>query len=72
MPNNIKMVVNKERWKEFSEEEKSWITYDTIQDINKRVKKLENRRLFESAKSFAGGIIGGAAAIIGMKIGGID
>lgn len=69
---DFKMVVNEERWKEFSEEEKSWLTYDTLQDINKRVKKLENRKFFDSAKSFAGGVIGGAAAIIGMKIGGLD
>ena len=69
MPDNIKMVVKKERWKEFSEEEKSWITYDTLQDINKRVKKLENRKFWDSAKSFAGGLIGGAVAILGIKLG---
>jgi hypothetical protein len=69
---DVKMVVNKERWKEFSEEEKSWITYDTLQDINKRVKKLENRKFLDGAKSFAGGLIGGAAAIIGIKLGGFD
>lgn len=68
----VKMVVNEERWKKFSEEEKSWITYDTIQDINKRVRKLENRKFIDSAKSFAGGIVGGAAAIIGLKMGGLD
>lgn len=69
---NIKMVVNEERWKKFSQEEKSWITYDTLRDISKRVKKLENRKFIDGAKSFVGGLIGGAAAIIGIKLGGID
>ena len=65
------MTINEERWKEFSEEEKSWIFFDTIQDINKRLKTLENRKLWDGAKSFAGGLIGGAAAAIGMIWGGI-
>ncbi len=68
---NAKMTINEERWKEFSEEEKSWIFFDTIQDINKRLKTLENRKLWDGAKSFAGGLIGGAAAAIGMIWGGI-
>jgi hypothetical protein len=67
---NMKMVVNEERWKEFTEEEKSWMTYDTLRDISRRVKKLENRKLLDGAKSFAGGVIGGACAILGLKWGG--
>ena len=69
---NAKMTINKERWSGFEEEEKSWILFDTLQDINKRVRKLENRKFFDSAKSFAGGIVGGACAIVGLKIGGLD
>ena len=68
---NAKMTINEERWKKFSEEEKSWILLDTLQDTNKRVKQLENRKLWDGAKSFAGGLIGGAAAAIGMIWGGI-
>ena len=68
---NAKMTINEERWKGFDEEEKSWILFDTLQDINKRVKKLENRKLMDSAKVFAGGLIGGAAAVLGMKWGGL-
>ncbi len=67
-----KMIINEQRWKEFSDEERSWILYDTMQDINKRVRKLENRKFLDGAKSFAGGVIGGAAAIIGIKLGGLD
>lgn len=68
---NAKMTINEQRWQEFSEKEKSWILFDTLQDVNKRVKKLENRKFLDGAKSFAGGIIGGAAAIVGMKLGGL-
>lgn len=69
---DAKMTINKDRWRGFEEEEKSWILFDTLQDINKRVRKLENRKFFDSAKSFAGGIVGGACAIVGLKIGGVD
>ena len=68
---NAKMTINKERWKGFDEEERSWILFDTLQDINARVRKLENRKIWDGAKSFAGGMIGGAAAAIGMIWGGI-
>lgn len=67
-----KMIINEQRWKKFSDEERSWILFDTMQDINKRVRKLENRKFLDGAKSFAGGIVGGACAIIGIKLGGID
>ena len=68
---NAKMTINEERWKKFSEEEKSWILFDTLQGIDARVKKLENRKLWDGAKTFAGGLIGGAAAAIAMIWGGI-
>ncbi len=68
---NAKMTINEERWKEFSEEEKSWILFDTLQGIDARVKKLENRKLLDGIKTFAGGLIGGAAAAIGMIWGGV-
>ena len=68
---DAKMTINKERWRGFEEEEKSWILFDTLQGIDARVKKLENRKLWDGAKTFAGGLIGGAAAAIGMIWGGI-
>ena len=67
-----KMIINEQRWKGFDDEERSWILFDTMQDIHKRVRKLENRKFFDSAKSFAGGIVGGACAIVGLKIGGVE
>ena len=71
MMGNIEMVINKERWEEFDEKEKSWILFDTMQDVKKRVKQLENRRTWDTIKVFSGGVIGGAAAALGMKWGGL-
>lgn len=68
---NIEMIVSRERWEEFDEKEKSWILFDTMQDVKTRVKKLENRRVWDTFKIFTGGVIGGAAAALGMKWGGI-
>ena len=67
---NAKMTINEQRWKEFSEEEKSWILFDTLQDVNKRISKLENRKYIHTTKNFIGGMIGGALAVLGMKWGG--
>lgn len=64
------MKISKERWEGFPEKDKSWMLFDTLQDIGQRVKKLEDRKLWDSAKSFAGGVIGGALAVLGIKWGG--
>ena len=65
------MIISRERWEEFDEKEKSWILFDTMQDTKKRVKQLENRKIWDTVKMFSGGVIGGAAAALGMKWGGL-
>ena len=48
------------------------LLYDCFEAVYAKLGKLENRKFIDSAKSFAGGIVGGAAAIIGLKMGGLD
>jgi len=44
--------------------------FNTIQSMDKRLKKLEKRPIMDKVTSFAGGIVGGALAYLGIKIGG--
>jgi hypothetical protein len=62
------MIINEKRWKEMPDNERTWIIYDTLQYIDKRLTRLERRNLIHKAFAFAGGIIGGAATFLGISI----
>ena len=64
------MIVNEKDWEIASEEQKSWMVFNTIQSINARLEKLEKRPIIDKALSLVGGVIGGALAYIGIKVGG--
>ena len=64
------MVVNEKDWENASEEQRSWMVFNTIQSINIRLEKLEKRPIIDKALSLVGGVIGGALAYIGIKVGG--
>ena len=64
------MIVNEKDWEIASEEQRSWMVFNTIQSINTRLEKLEKRPIIDKALSLVGGIIGGALAYIGIKVGG--
>lgn len=64
------MVINEKDWEKASEEQRSWMTYNTIQNVEIRLKKLERKPLIDKVCAFAGGVIGGALAYIGFKTGG--
>ncbi len=64
------MIVNEKDWKNASEEQRSWMVFNTIQSINVRLEKLEKRPIIDKTLSLVGGVIGGALAFIGIKYGG--
>jgi len=68
MADKVKMVVDKERWKAFDENERSWLIYDTLQEFDKRLRTLEGRKLIDKSLTLVGGAIGGAAAFLGLKL----
>ncbi len=61
--------MTEEAFKKMEPAEQGWMLFNGIQEIHKRVIKLEKRSLFNKACSTIGGIIGGAAAFLGLKIG---
>jgi len=67
---NSYMIITEKDWEEASEKQRSWMMFNTIQSMDARLKKLEKRPIMDKVFSFAGGIIGGALAFLGIKIGG--
>ena len=65
------MVMSPERWKGMDNDERTWLIYDTLAELNKRIKSLEDRKWWDGVKMFTGGIIGGAAAFLGLRWGGL-
>jgi len=62
-------VVNKDDWECMSPEQKGWMTFNAIQNIDLRLSKLEKRPLVDKIWSALGGMVGGAAAYLGLKAG---
>ena len=62
------MIINEKDWENASEEQRSWMVFNTIQNINVRLEKLEKRPIIDKALSLIGGVIGGALAYFGIKI----
>ena len=61
------MVITEKDWEQADERMRSWMLFNTIQNMNCRLKELEKRPSVEKIYAFAGGVIGGAAAYIGLK-----
>ncbi len=58
------IVVNKEDWEKAKPEQRDWWIFNTLQNMDKRLKTLEKKPLYDKAMAFAGGIVGGFAAIL--------
>ena len=65
---NAKMTVSAERWKEMDDNERTWLIYDSLITIDRRVTSLEKRGWLHKTYAFAGGIVGGIAAFLGLKL----
>ena len=62
------MIVTEKDWESATENQKTWMIFNTIQDINRRLEQLEKKPLLIKIYTFIGGIIGGALAYIGIKL----
>jgi len=67
---NSYMIITEKDWEEATEKQRGWMLFNTIQSMDARLKKLEKRPIMDKVFSFSGGIIGGALAYFGIKIGG--
>ena len=62
------MVITEKDWEKATPENRSWMLFNTVQNMNNRLKKLERRPIVDKVLAFGGGIFGGALAYLGIKI----
>lgn len=63
------VVINEKDWEKASDDQRMWWIFNTLQNIDARMKKVEGRRWYDKVSSFAGGIFGGALATLGIRWG---
>ena len=61
------ITVNEKDWEASSSKQREWMTYNTLQSIDERLKKLEKKPLVTNFYSLLGGILGGMLATLGLK-----
>ena len=66
--NNGFMVVTEKDWEKATPEQRDWYIFNTLQSLNERLKKLEKQTFFFRVCAFAGGVIGGVIAALGIKL----
>ncbi len=64
------LVLNEKDWTKMTPEQRDWAVFNTLCSMDQRLKKLERRPIVDKCYSFLGGILGGAAAALGIKYGG--
>lgn len=64
--NNLTVKISEEEFLEKPESEQHWVLYRAIQGQDERIVKLEKQKWIKGSLAFAGGIIGGIAAKIGL------
>lgn len=62
------MVITREDWEAANEKQRGWMMFNTVQDMNKRLIKIEKRSFLYKTFAFAGGMVGGACAFFGIKV----
>ena len=67
MANGNGFVITKDTWENMPAEQREWLLFDTLQDMNRRLKDVECRPFRDKCWAFAGGIVGGALAAFGVK-----
>jgi len=61
------MVITDKDWEKATHERRDWMIFNTLQSIDKRLTKLEKRPFIDKAFAFAGGVVGGGLAYLGIS-----
>ncbi len=64
------LVLDEKDWENASPKQQSWMMFNTLKSMDARLSKLETRPLMDKFYSFLGGVLGGFAAVLGIKWGG--
>jgi len=69
---NARMTIDEDTFRGMTSDKKLWLIFSNYGPLEQRVKKLENRRLWDTAKILVGSLIGGIIAALGIKWGGLE
>lgn len=64
------LVLDEQDWEGATPEQRDWMIFKTLKSLDARMSKLEKRPVVDKCFAFLGGVIGGFAAAIGIKMGG--
>lgn len=65
---NAHMIVTEKGWQGLSEDERSWLMFNTLQSVERRVTKLESRKWIDKSLTGITGLIGGFLAYLGISL----
>ena len=73
MPNDcLEIPISRDRWEKTPSPDQTWMMFEMLQAIDQRVRALEAKKTFDERMltlgSIGGGIIGGLATLLGIKI----
>ena len=68
----LEVPISRDRWEVSSPSDRNWMMFEMLQAIDQRVRALEAKKTFDERMltlgSIGGGIIGGLATLLGIKI----
>ncbi len=59
------LVCDNEDWEGMNADQRDWLIFKTLRSMDKRLHRLE---IWNKCFSFAGGFVGGVAAVFGIKL----
>lgn len=62
-------IVTEKDWENMTPAQQSWMTFNAVQSMDKRVECLEDKKWINSGCAFIGGIIGGLAFSVAKYLG---
>jgi len=65
---NSYMIITEKDWEKADRDQRGWMIFNTVQNMDIRLRKLEKRPIIDKLFSFLGGMIGGACAFLGIKV----
>jgi hypothetical protein len=68
MDNRFSDVMSQDAWNNLSEETRQYEIYRMLSNLDFRMCIMERRPLFEKCLAFLGGVVGGIAATLGIKM----
>ena len=68
MNNKLNDLIALEEWKAFTPENREWLTFNFLQKVDNRLKRLERRKRIDTGMAAITGVFGGFIAFFISKV----